>query len=46
MLHVRVLFATLLAATVQTAAQTKPSLDLANARVVDLTHTFDAKTLY
>src|SRR6185503_19506485 len=28
------------------AQASKPSLDLATARVVDLTHTFDAKTLY
>lgn len=33
-------------ASLDVAAQPKPSLDLANARVVDLTHTFDDKTLY
>src|SRR5262245_647104 len=44
--HASVLCLGTLMGTAAVAAQTKPSLDLASARVVDLTHTFDAKTLY
>jgi len=43
----RLLCAVWLVVPLKADAQTsKPSLDLATARVVDLTHTFDAKTLY
>jgi kynurenine formamidase len=46
MAHRPVVCAALLAASVPTAAQPRPSLDLATARLVDLTHAYDARTLY
>ena len=47
MKHGALLFcAAWLLGSLQAAGQAKPSLDLGNARVVDLTYSFDDKTLY